>query len=67
MDDNLSEMIQEAIDALALAQARLVSVMDMMRSQSIDLGPEYTHLDEDLTRILDDLTYMQYLAERRNA
>ena len=67
MDDNLSEMIQEANDALELAQAQVVSVMTTMRRGSLNLRLEYAHLGEDMTRILDDLTYMKYLAERRDA
>jgi hypothetical protein len=66
MDDNLSRMIQETIDALTLAQAQLASVMNAMRRQSVNFGPEYRHLEEDMTRILDDLTYMLYLAENQN-
>jgi hypothetical protein len=67
MDAQLTEMIQEAIDALEVAQAQLVSVMTTMRRQNLNFGPEYTHLEEDMTRILDDLTYMQHLAERQEA
>ena len=64
MDPKLSELVQETIDALAVAEAHTARLMRAMRQLGVSFGPEYDHIDTDLARLLDHLYYMGYLAEQ---
>ena len=64
MDPKLSELVQETIDALTVAEAHTARLMRAMRQQGVSFGPEYDGVEADLARLLDHLSYMGYLAEQ---
>jgi hypothetical protein len=65
MDPKLSEEIQAALDALALAQNNAAHVTRTLRKQRLYFGLEYSHFDDDIAQLLNKLRYMTFLAERR--
>ena len=67
MDTKLSERIQIALDALIAAETETAHVSSAMRRQSVSLGVEYSHMEDDIARLVNKLYYMKYLAESREA
>jgi hypothetical protein len=67
MVTTLSEEIQAALDALALAESQAALVTLAMRKGSVYLGLEYNHVEDDIANIITRVRYMQYLAKRRKA
>ena len=65
METILSEQIQAAIDALALAQTQAALVTLAMRKQRVYFGLEYSHMDDSMADIISKLRYLKRLVERR--
>jgi hypothetical protein len=67
LDTKLSERIQSALDALIAAESEAAHVTAAMRRQSVSFGLEYSHVEDDIARIVTMLYYMKYLAERQES
>jgi len=67
MEMKLSGQIQTVIDAVVLAQAEMVDLATTVNGISDHFGPGYNRVLEEIVQILDELGYMRYMAERREA
>jgi hypothetical protein len=67
MDAKLSEQIQAVIDTVAVAGAQMADLAETVNRISGDSGPEYHHIQHEIARILDELSYMRYIAVLREA
>ena len=65
MDTMLSEQIQAALDALALAQTEVEHVTQTMRIQGVYYGLNLSHVDQEVAQLIAKLRYLKTLAERR--
>jgi hypothetical protein len=67
LETKLSERIQIALDALIAAETETAHVSAAMRRQRVDLGLEYSQMEDDIARLVNKLYYMKYLVEGREA
>jgi hypothetical protein len=65
MTTMLSEQIQAALDAFAVAQTEAERITQTMKMQGVYYGLGLSHVDHEVAQLIAKLRYLKELAERR--
>jgi len=65
MNTRLSEQIQAALDAFALAQVEAERVTQTVKMEGVYYGLSLSHVDQEVAQLIAKLRYLKELAKRK--